>query len=203
MTIQISSILSGSKKGVRHSNAVRRLSTSQMSCKKHEATTFLLRVLKPPGFTCQQSLTSSRQSERVHSKECTHLHARVQKADAQNSSPEWPVACIDWKAVSAQPDEHCSPRQVLSWDTWEQGSTSPSEPTGVEPSAPAGQWTAGGSPLHFIIFTIHCASAGGRPPSIRTLIGLPPNFSTPCQTLLARPLQRHMELAVVLACIQT
>ena len=60
-----------------------------------------------------------------------------------------------------------------------QGSTAPSDPSGAEPSAPAGQKTAGSSPLHFMrlpVHVLHRTKAGGETPQHQDPDrGLPPD----------------------------
>lgn len=43
----------------------------------------------------------------------------------------------------------------------------PSKLPGAEPFASAGQRTAGGSPLHFMTFSVHCTTSGGRAPGVQ------------------------------------
>ena len=63
----------------------------------------------------------------------------------------------------------------------QQGSTASPDPLGAESPAPASQWTAGGSPLHFMLVPVHCvlgcAITGTGVPQHQDLVGgLPPNF---------------------------
>ena len=63
---------------------------------------------------------------------------------------------------------------------WGQGLTAPSDPPGAEPSAPASQKMAGGSPLHFmklpVFDALHRTKTGGRPPQHQDPDrGLPPS----------------------------
>ena len=71
------------------------------------------------------------------------------------------------------------PQTMQHW-ILHQGSTAPSDPPGAEPSAPAGQKMAGGSPLHFMslpaLNALHRTKIGGRLPQHQDPDrGLPPD----------------------------
>ena len=62
-----------------------------------------------------------------------------------------------------------------------QGSTAPSDPLGDELLAPASRWTAGGSPMQFMVFSVHhattlCKRKGQAPQHQESDRGLPPKF---------------------------
>ena len=72
---------------------------------------------------------------------------------------------------------------------------------GADPSAPASQKTAGGSPLHFMSFRVHdvphYTKAGGRPPQHQDPDrGLAPSFGRSCQTLDPRQVLRGRRLCL-------